>query len=461
MSREAIAATIAEVEGVVRDYLDIPLCPTQFVESFTYQGADSCYAAPFLRRRQTGWGRAERALRLPKYELSRCPAYFLGELMHTLVGEYEVNYYTDMGSSFCDPHDWHAQPPAQMTSYPVYAEIIVPLDELPSELDRCNLSLYFAESEAPDAIEPESSYRLQCDGTYTTVGTLCLDRTKKIDPLKSVRIVQNVPDGDEVLPFPALEPYIRVAIIQLDPWLLIKPKLFDRFPQGCHGACPIDGTEMENYVGHVRVVYSWFDQSAPAVEFIWEPRLNNGCGCGRKTCDVCKIHKRPGCLVEVGEHGCGDIMVAPACYDPEKGWCEVSFNDCGCGSLGNPDKVNIKYWHGYTDHKCGELKRKHCDPTCINCPSLEWAITALVVARMPKPLCACTCGNSDGHGYRWPGGENPNMLKTTDDNRFYVPEEIALNKLGTTELEVAVWRRLELVKERMCKYDKAGDIALL
>lgn len=53
------------------------------------------------------------------------------------------------------------------------------------------------------------------------------------------------------------------------------------------------------------------------------------------------------------------------------------------------------------------------------------------------------------------------MLKTTDDNRFYVPEEIALNKLGTTELEVAVWRRLELVKERMCKYDKAGDIALL
>lgn len=410
LSREELAGAISSAESTIENFLGVPLCPERrsVTVSLKNCGAPNNarrgyglggYSRPYVNTGCHGSVRDGHLLRIPD-----CPFWLWGAKKVEALGmasyaEGTLKVFDQDGNDFF-------QSANGLTKYPARAVIEFPLlDYAPGQIQACEVKVAFVEQ-----------WR---------------DERFHICPRRPVEIF--TADADTADAYDVIR-------IHVDPWQIIRPELWLE-PTGA--SCPDDGICLLDHGPLVReLMLLWeyhddCDPEHPPVEFIWHGG-NRRCRCQGQGCDLCKTRSEPGCVIRDCGHK-GLVKVHRARFNPETcEWCDIGPCDCSPA----PDCVKVNYWTGFYDGPCEE-DLKPCD---VPCPPLEGMISCLALARLPKPLCGCTCGGDSSTEWR-----TQDTMVATSGKGWNMSIEMMNNPIGNTRGEINVWKQLELIKKRLCK----------
>ena len=394
LSREDLAGAIADAERTIRDFLGVPLCPEQ-----------RCETVPTNRPRALrGLCRTPRADNQYLVKVPDCPFWLWGAKKLEALGKATYSGGTlkvldQNGNDFF-------QTANGLTQWPAKAFIEFPLlDFAPGQIQACEVKVAFVDE--------------------------WQDSRFHICPRRPVEIFTADPGTADAY---------DVLRIQVDPWQLIRPELWLEPTGSCCpdvGICLLDHGPL---VREVMVLWEYHDDCDPLhppAEVIWHGD-NSRCRCGGMGCNVCKTRSEPGCVIrDCGYKGM--VRVHRARFDPDNcRWCDLGPCDCTPA----PDCVRINYWTGFYDGPC-EQDLKPCD---LPCPPLEGLIACLALARLPKPLCGCECGDASSIGWR-----SADTMQATTGKSWNLSVEMMNNPIGNLRGEIDAWKKLELIKARLCK----------
>lgn len=228
-------------------------------------------------------------------------------------------------------------------------------------------------------------------------------------------------------------------VIELDPWLAIRPELWEN-PAECNictnsGSTPIlDLLDPAVFIHSIVVMRRFFDDTVNGAEFGW--RGSDACGCGTGGCTICELSTCPGCILHDAFSTETAVQIVRARWDgDEEQW--VADSDCGACRR-EPDFVKVYYWHGYTSSP-------HCDERCVDTSEVEEIVAMMAAARLPKAVCTCKCNQ----GYdRF--GELQASMNFSDRNSgsYFITTELVGNPFGTRRGEVDAYRKALAIKNR-------------
>jgi len=219
-------------------------------------------------------------------------------------------------------------------------------------------------------------------------------------------------------------------------WQLIDPDLWEALPDTDDFAA-IDWSVAGNLEANVDICREYNDTADTAATFYWEPTacvLPVNCSCGGTGCAACQLTTQDGCL-HVRDAKGGIVVPQPGAYDSdEEAWAADCFTVCR-----DPDYVKLWYYSGIISDEY--LSGRSFDPL----PRwLAMSITQIAVARLQRPICACSnvCALLD---------EWRRDLSVTGEGGAMLNKEALDNPFGTRRGEVLAWKRVSKLALRRGK----------
>lgn len=217
--------------------------------------------------------------------------------------------------------------------------------------------------------------------------------------------------------------------IDMDIWLIIDPELF-YYPTITSGVSPVNIDTNANYVTSLDVYREYTDTTAVSSQFIWE----SSCGyCGGAGCAECTLAMQDGCL-HVRDAENSIVVPNPGSYDVDLAqWVGSEFAVCS-----DPRLVKLWYYAGLLDNRY--LRGLTCDPL-----SDWWASTIAMLAttRLDRPFCSC--GMASGYADKM----QTDLAHLGQSNSYLIDRKMLNNPFGTRHGEVAVWKRVSQLGERL------------
>jgi hypothetical protein len=399
LSREEVALAIASAEQDIESYLGVPLKPTLKCKTFAYQPCGSPSAlVPTSVWDHRNWGLAPQ--KLPSYYVGDCPVFSWGQETYESLAfpskeEGTISFVDLDGDNFSE------------------TALLIAYLEDPEVVPRpCEVTLFY-----PDG---------------------CGDPLQQICPLRNVVVDYSDDTG------------LGEIRIEVWAWQLIRPELWSAPVGGGDGnaACQVSAIDLLDsnvYVEELEVCHHTFKPWTPMVEFGVE-QTGQICGCDSDGCHICSPQTFPGCLL-AGTRAPGFVVPVPARWDDEEcGWVAYTPLDLNCLGV-TPSFVRIHYWHGCIDDGCDPS-----DPSAATCHALKQVTAILAAARLPKTVCACDCTD-----YAWFDGLKRDLsYSTRSEGTFFLSQELVNNPFGTRSGEIQAYRKLKLLKSRLCQTNRVS-----